>query len=119
MGDQFRAVQLLQKGIPPISVIINHFNDQLEYNLILGINNLLKPATKKIKFLRGHGELDNADAWIIRDQLIKNYDVDTLKSKQLKVKFYNETIEISNNKYSLIKNKVDSIYISKKSNTSF
>ena len=63
MGDQFKAVQLLQKGKFPISqVIINHFNDQLEYNLILGINNLLKPTTKKIKFLRGHGELDNADA---------------------------------------------------------
>ena len=69
MGDQFKAVQLLQTGKFPISqVIINHFNDQLEYNLILGINNLLKPTTKKIKFLRGHGELDNADAWIIRDQ---------------------------------------------------
>ena len=116
MGDQFKAVQLLQKGKFPISqVIINHFNDQLEYNLILGINNLLKPATKKIKFLRGHGELDNADAWIIRDQLIKNYDVDTLRIKQLKVKYYNETIEISNNKYdSLIKNKIDSIFISER-----
>jgi len=116
MGDQFKAVQLLQKGKFPISqVIINHFNDQLEYNLILGINNLLKPATKKIKFLRGHGELDNADAWIIRDQLIKNYDVDTIRIKQLKVKYYNETIEISNNKYdSLIKNKIDSIFISER-----
>ena len=116
MGDQFKAVQLLQKGKFPISqVIINHFNDQLEYNLILGINNLLKPASKKIKFLRGHGELDNADAWIIRDQLIKNYDVDTIRIKQLKVKYYNETIEISNNKYdSLIKNKIDSIFISER-----
>ncbi|MDB9990085.1 Gldg family protein [Flavobacteriales bacterium] len=115
MGDQFKAVQFLQKGKFPISqVIINHFNDQLEYNLVLGINNLLKPTTKKIKFLRGHGELDNADAWIIRDQLIKNYDVDTIRIKQLQVKYYNESIEISNFKYdSLIKNKVDSIYISK------
>ena len=115
MGDQFESVQLLQGGKFPISqVIINHFNDQLEYNLVLGINNLLNPITKKIKFLRGHGELDNADAWIIRDQLIKNYDVDTIRIKQLKVKYYNESIEISNNKYdSLIKNKVDSIYISK------
>ena len=115
MGDQSESVQLLQGGKFPISqVIINHFNDQLEYNLVLGINNLLNPVTKKIKFLRGHGELDNADAWIIRDQLIKNYDVDTIRIKQLKVKYYNESIEISNNKYdSLIKNKVDSIYISK------
>tara|TARA_B110000483_G_scaffold5443_1_gene6330 strand:+ start:851 stop:2773 length:1923 start_codon:yes stop_codon:yes gene_type:complete len=115
MGDQSESVQLLQGGKFPISqVIINHFNDQLEYNLVLGINNLLNPVTKKIKFLRGHGELDNADAWIIRDQLIKNYDVDTIRIKQLQVKYYNESIEISNNKYdSLIKNKVDSIYISK------
>jgi gliding-associated putative ABC transporter substrate-binding component GldG len=115
MGDQFESVQLLQGGKFPISqVIINHFNDQLEYNLVLGINNLLNPVTKKIKFLRGHGELDNADAWIIRDQLIKNYDVDTIRIKQLQVKYYNESIEISNFKYdSLIKNKVDSIYISK------
>ena len=117
MGDQFESVQLLQGGKFPISqVIINHFNDQLEYNLVLGINNLLNPVTKKIKFLRGHGELDNADAWIIRDQLIKNYDVDTIRIKQLQVKYYNESIEISNFKYdSLIKNKVDSIYISKSS----
>ena len=115
MGDQSESVQLLQGGKFPISqVIINHFNDQLEYNLVLGINNLLNPVTKKIKFLRGHGELDNADAWIIRDQLIKNYDVDTIRIKQLQVKYYNESIEISNFKYdSLIKNKVDSIYISK------
>ena len=42
----------------------------MEYNIILGLNNLIKPSSKKIKFLRGHGELDNADAWIIRDQLI-------------------------------------------------
>ena len=36
------------------------------------------------------------------------------------MKFYNETIEISNNKYdSLIKNKVDSIYISKRAIPSF
>ena len=43
----------------------------------------------------------------------KNYDVDTIRIKQLKVKYYNETIEISNNKYdSLIKNKIDSIFIS-------
>ena len=83
MGDQFTAVQLLQKGKFPISqTIINQFNDQLEYNIILGLNNLLKPSTQKIKFLRGHGELDNAEAWIIRDQLIKYYDVDTLRIKR-------------------------------------
>ena len=80
MGDKFTPVQLLQKGKFPISqTIINQFNDQLEYNIILGLNNLLKPSTQKIKFLRGHGELDNAEAWIIRDQLIKYYDVDTLR----------------------------------------
>ena len=68
MGDQFSPVQLLQKGKFPISqLIINQFNDQLEYNIILGLNNLIKPSSKKIKFLRGHGELDNADAWIIRE----------------------------------------------------
>ena len=88
MGDQFSPVQLLQKGKFPISqLIINQFNDQLEYNIILGLNNLIKPSSKKIKFLRGHGELDNADAWIIRDQLIKYYDVDTVRIKQLKAKF--------------------------------
>ena len=55
MGDQFTPVQLLQKGKFPISqTIINQFNDQLEYNIILGLNNLMKPSTQKIKFLRGH-----------------------------------------------------------------
>ena len=117
MGDQFSPVQLLQKGKFPISqLIINQFNDQLEYNIILGLNNLIKPSSKKIKFLRGHGELDNADAWIIRDQLIKYYDVDTLRIKQLKAKFYNESIDLSNYQYdSLIAYKVDSLIIAKRS----
>jgi hypothetical protein len=116
MGDQFTPVQLLQKGKFPMSqAIINQFNDQLEYNIILGLNNLIKPNSKKIKFLRGHGEIDNADAWIIRDQLIKYYDVDTLRIKQLKTKFYNESIDLSNSKYdSLITNSIDSIFIRKR-----
>ena len=116
MGDQFTPVQLLQKGKFPISqTIINQFNDQLEYNIILGLNNLLKPSTQKIKFLRGHGELDNAEAWIIRDQLIKYYDVDTLRIKQLQTSYYNRTIDIANYQYdSLIINKIDSVKISKR-----
>ena len=116
MGDQFTPVQLLQKGKFPISqTIINQFNDQLEYNIILGLNNLLKPSIQKIKFLRGHGELDNAEAWIIRDQLIKYYDVDTLRIKQLQTSYYNRTIDIANYQYdSLIINKIDSVKISKR-----
>ena len=117
MGDATAIpVQLLQKGKFPISqMIINQFNDQLEYNIIMGINKLLNPNIKKIRFLRGHGELDNADAWIIRDQLIKYYDVDTIRIKQLKAKYFNESIDVSNYKYdSLINNKVDSINISKR-----
>ena len=117
MGDQFTPVQLLQKGKFPISqLIINQFNDQLEYNIILGLNNLIKPSSEKIKFLRGHGELDNADAWIIRDQLIKYYDVDTIRIKQLKTEYYNNSIDLSNKHYdSLLENKVDSLIISKRS----
>ena len=113
MGDQFEPVQLLQGGKFPISQqIINQFNDQLEYKLVLGINNLLNPTTKKIKFLRGHGELDNADAWVVRDQLIKFYDVDTIRIKQIKSEHYNYTNTLSKNKYdSLITNRVDSIFI--------
>ena len=77
---------------------------------------MIKPSSKKIKFLRGHGELDNADAWIIRDQLIKYYDVDTLRIKQLKAKFYNKSIDLSNYQYdSLIAYKVDSLIIGKRS----
>ena len=116
MGDQFTPVQLLQKGKFPISQnIINQFNDQLEYNIILGLNNLIKPSIKKIKFLRGHEELNNADAWIIRDQLIKHYDVDTIRIKQLKTQYYNQTIDFANLKYdSLVINKIDSFKISKR-----
>ena len=48
----------LQKGKFPISqVIINHFNDQLEYNLILGINNLLDsdpPINGNIGYVPGN-----------------------------------------------------------------
>ena len=117
MGDQFTPVQLLQKGKFPISqLIINQFNDQLEYNIILGLNKLIKPSSEKIKFLRGHGELDNADAWIIRDQLIKYYDVDTIRIKQLKSEYYNNSIDLSNKHYdSLLENKVDSFIISERS----
>ena len=118
MGDQIpEPVQLLQKGKFPISqLIINQFNDQLEYNIVLGLNNLINPTTQKINFLRGHGELDNADAWIIRDQLIKYYDVDTLRIKQLKAKYYNESVDVSNNQYdSLISNKIDTIKIANRS----
>ena len=113
MGDRFVPVQLLQGGKFPISqLIINQFNDQLEYNLVLGINKLLHPSTKNIRFLRGHGELDNADAWVIRDQLVKFYDVDTIRIKQLKSEFYNQTIDISNFQYdSLISNQVDSLSV--------
>jgi ABC-type uncharacterized transport system involved in gliding motility auxiliary subunit len=113
MGDQFVPVQLLQGGKFPISqLIINQFNDQLEYNLMLGINKLLDPTTKNIRFLRGHGELDNADAWVIRDKLIKFYDVDTVRIKQLKTNDYNKTIELSNFKYdSLITSETDSIQV--------
>ena len=113
MGDEFVPVQLLQAGKFPISqVIINQFNDQLEYNLVLGINKLLKPTLKNIKFLRGHGELDNADAWVIRDRLIKFYDVDTVRINQVKNNEYNNALKISENQYdSLIKYKIDSISI--------
>ena len=113
MGDEFVPVQLLQGGKFPISqVIINQFNDQLEYNLVLGINKLLKPTLKNIKFLRGHGELDNADAWVIRDRLIKFYDVDTVRINQVKNNEYNNALKISENQYdSLIKYKIDSINI--------
>ena len=113
MGDEFVPVQLLQGGKFPISqLIINQYNDQLEYNLVLGINKLLKPTLKNIKFLRGHGELDNADAWVIRDRMIKFYDVDTLRINQVKNNEYNNALKISENQYdSLIKYKIDSINI--------
>lgn len=115
MGDQFVPVQLLQGGKFPISqLIINQFNDQLEYNIVLGINKLLNPTTKNIRFLRGHGELDNADAWVIRDKLIKFYDVDTIKIKQLKSEDYNSTLDYAELQYdSLVDNKIDSIIIGK------
>ena len=113
MGDEFVPVQLLQGGKFPISqLIINQYNDQLEYNLVLGINKLLKPTLKNIKFLRGHGELDNADAWVIRDRMIKFYDVDTVRINQVKNNEYNNALKISENQYdSLIKYKIDSINI--------
>ena len=113
MGDEFVPVQLLQGGKFPISqLIINQYNDQLEYNLVLGINKLLKPTLKNIKFLRGHGELDNADAWVIRDRMIKFYDVDTVRINQIKNNEYNNALKISENQYdSLIKYKIDSINI--------
>ena len=115
-GNDIEPIQLLQPGSYPITqTIINQFNDQLEYLIVSGFKKLIDPSTKNIRFLRGHNELDNADAWVIRDQLMNFYDIDTVRIKQIKTDYYNLSIDKANHQYdSLVKNNIDSIIISKR-----
>ena len=75
------AVNFMQgKQIVSQSQINNAIN-QLEYNFVKGFWDLTKKKRYNISFLRGHGELDNAQARIIRDQLLEFYTVDTVRIK--------------------------------------
>lgn len=79
-GDQQKAIQFLPGGnflASPyhVSTAIN----QLEYNFIKVFWQLTKNERKTISFLRGHGELNNAEAWAIQYELKQFYEVDTVR----------------------------------------
>ena len=78
--NQQTAVNFLQVGnylvsAPQVNAAIN----QLEYTFVKGFWDLTKKKRHNISFLRGHGELDNAEARMIRDQLLEFYNVDTVQ----------------------------------------
>jgi len=80
------AVNFLQVGNymvspPQVNAAIN----QMEYSFVKGFWDLTKKKRHTVSFLRGHGELDNAQASMIRHQLLEFYNVDTVQIKHFMV----------------------------------
>ena len=99
-GDKTVAVQLLQGGNIPINQqIINRFSDQLEFKFIQGLLKLTTNKVKNISFLRGHNELNNAEIYDIRHKLMEFYSVDTIRIRQLKTEFFNQSLDTANKKW--------------------
>ena len=93
-GDRTVAVQLLQGGNIPINQqVINRFSDQLEFKIIQGLLKITTSNTKKVSFLRGHNELNNAEIYDVRQKLMSFYNVDTIRISQLKTTFFNQSID--------------------------
>ncbi len=59
--------------------LTNDFIDQIEFHLMEGLMNLINPDSKRITFLRGHGELDDFELPLISYDLKKLYSVDTTR----------------------------------------
>jgi len=95
-GEVTVPIQLLQGGEFTINQqIINRFNDRIEYKIIQGLLQLTRNSVKRISFLRGHNELNNAEAWAIRQKLLEFYDVDTVKLSSLKTHIYNKSVDFA------------------------
>lgn len=61
---------------------INAGINKLEYTFVKGFWELTKKKRHTISFLRGHGELNNAEARMIREELLEFYNVDTVRIKK-------------------------------------
>lgn len=84
--DRQTAVNFLQVGNYLVSPPqVNAGINQLEYNFVKAFWELTKKKRYNISFLRGHGELNNAQARMIRDQLLEFYNVDTVRIKHFMV----------------------------------
>lgn len=81
--DQQTAVNFLQVGNYLVSAPqVNSGINQLEYSFVKSFWDLTKKKRHTVSFLRGHDELDNADARMIRDQLMEFYNVDTVRIRK-------------------------------------
>ena len=79
-GEKQQAIQFLPGGNFLVSPA--HVNDainQLEYNFVKAFWQLTNQSKDNIAFLRGHGELTNAEAWSIQYELKQFYNVDTVQ----------------------------------------
>ncbi|MFP4366237.1 MAG: gliding motility-associated ABC transporter substrate-binding protein GldG [Bacteroidales bacterium] len=54
---------------------LNNSMQSLEYEIIASIHNLIKPETKKVAFLEGHGELDELLVSGVSESLMRYYDI--------------------------------------------
>ena len=79
-GEKQQAIQFLPGGNFLVSPA--HVNDainQLEYNFVKAFWQLTNKSRENVGFLRGHGELTNAEAWSIQYELKQFYNVDTVQ----------------------------------------
>ena len=79
-GEKQQAIQFLPGGNFLVSPA--HVNDainQLEYNFVKAFWQLTNKSRDNVGFLRGHGELTNAEAWSIQYELKQFYNVDTVQ----------------------------------------
>lgn len=79
-SDREQAIQFLPGGNFLVSPghVANAIN-QLEYNFIKAFWQLTNRERKTVSFLRGHGELSNAETWSIHYELRQFYNVDTVR----------------------------------------
>lgn len=81
--NQQTAVNFIQVGNYLVSAPqVNAGINQLEYTFIKSFWDLTKKKRNTISFLRGHGELDNAEARVIREQLLEFYNIDTVQIRK-------------------------------------
>jgi len=79
-GDKQQAIQFLPGGNFLVSPAhVNNAVNQLEYNFVKAFWQLTNQSRDNIGFLRGHGELTNAEAWSIQYELKQFYNVDTVQ----------------------------------------
>ena len=79
-GEKQQAIQFLPGGNFLVSPAhVNTAVNQLEYNFVKAFWQLTNKSRDNIAFLRGHGELTNAEAWSIQYELKQFYNVDTIQ----------------------------------------
>jgi len=79
-GEREQAIQFLPGGNFLVSPAhVNNAVNQLEYNFVKAFWQLTNQTRDNVGFLRGHGELTNAEAWSIQYELKQFYNVDTVQ----------------------------------------
>jgi len=79
-GEKQQAIQFLPGGNFLVSPAhVNSAVNQLEYNFVKAFWQLTNQSKDNIAFLRGHGELTNAEAWSIQYELKQFYNLDTVQ----------------------------------------
>lgn len=79
-GDREEIIQFLPGGqYATTPALINEAVNKLEYEFITAFWQLTNKERKNIGFLRGHGELNNAQGWVIHYDLRQFYNIDTVQ----------------------------------------
>jgi ABC-2 type transport system permease protein len=71
----FKTIDQRLQGAPSPEQILNQSVENIEYNLVSGIRQLTQKQRKRVGFIEGHGELDDAEKGDLVNELQKYYDV--------------------------------------------